>query len=491
MRNTAVGRRGARTYRNRLASHLLFSEANFIMDLLGDLMQPLAARRRACCYAFLNLLFAIGVIHAASADERGDDASINGFPSPPETRRLAPEELNALLPKGFLTLFPPVEDTLLGDTGGWRSGIGKYGIGFSLFSSGYAGVNVLNGQRTPQRYDKQSFSVTAAVAGTLTLNLDRIFHIPNAQFLISAEWIGTTFNPVGPRAVNMNDLLYYQTFFNGKLGLQIGYLENDVNYANPLVGPTIITPPLGPLSIIPYEVGMSRRPFSSPGMNVEVKPDKRIYLKGGIQRSLNPQGPEVEHNQNPTGFRFRAPGDGWMVLGEAGYDTGLVAGERRCWIRGGGQYNWSSYLHFDTGRTGRGNWCAYLFADQQLTQPDPTIPLKGIYLGGTCAYASPEQNVFSQYYEGRIYGFGLFPTRELDQWEVSVDYNKWSSYAGRAVNRAGIKSYGDSTSVNVGYTARLRPGMYVGPVIAYLIHPAFTPRLHDALTVSFDFSLAL
>jgi porin len=174
--------------------------------------------------------------------------------TPPAIKRLSPEELDALLPKGFLVPFPPYEDTLLGDTAGWRSWIGKYGLGLDLFSDSYIGVNTLNGTRTPQSYDKQSFSATATVSGVLTLNLENIFHIRNAQLLMSAQWLGTSFNPVGPRALNMNDLLYYQGFFNGKLGLQIGYLENDVNYANPLTGPTIITPPLGPLSIIPYEV---------------------------------------------------------------------------------------------------------------------------------------------------------------------------------------------------------------------------------------------
>ena len=141
----------------------------------------------------------------------------------------------------------------------------------------------------------------------------------------------------------------------------------------------------------------------------------------------------------------------------------------------------------------RGNWCAYLFADHQFTftQPDSRIPIKGIYVGGTCAYAPPKQNVFSQYYEARIYGFGLFPTRDLDQWEVSVDYNKWSSYASRAVNSLGATSYGDSTAVNIGYTARLRPGLYFGPVVSYIKHPAFTPRLNDALAVSLTLSFAL
>jgi hypothetical protein len=40
----------------------------------------------------------------------------------------------------------------------------------------------------------------------------------------------------------------------------------------------------------------------------------------------------VEHNQNATGLGLPAPGDGWMVLGEVGYDTGLVPGELRTLI---------------------------------------------------------------------------------------------------------------------------------------------------------------
>jgi hypothetical protein len=71
----------------------------------------------------------------------------------------------------------------------------------------------------------------------------------------------------------------------------------------------------------------------------------------------------------PLVLGLRAPGDGRMVFGEVGYDTGLVPGELRNGITGfggGGQYNWSSYIHFDTGHADRGNWCAYLFADHQF-----------------------------------------------------------------------------------------------------------------------------
>jgi porin len=438
-----------------------------------------------------GLLFTLSGILATSMEAMSPNDQPDSTLGPTAIERLSPKELDALLPRGFLVSFPPYEDTLLDDIGGWRSWLGGYGIGVDLICGGYIGVNTLNGPRTPQSYDKQSFSATAAVAGAFTLDLEKILHIPNAQFLMSAEWIGTTFNPDGPRSFNMNDLLYYQSFFDGKLSFQIGFLENDVNYANSLVGPTIITPPLGRLSIIPYEIGMSRRPFSSPGVNVEFRPSRPIYIKSGLQRSLNPQGPDVEHNQNWNGFRFRSPGDGWMVLGEAGYDTEPVPGKLRTWIRGGGQYNWSNFTHFDTGREGRGNWCVYLFADQQLTQLDPRLPIKGIYVGGTCAYAPPKQDVFSQYYEARIYGFGLFPTRDLDQLEVSVDFNKFSSYASQAINRLGGNSYGDSTAVNIGYTARLRPGLYFGPVVSYIKHPAFTPRLNDALAVSLTLSFAL
>src|SRR6516225_8097141 len=130
-------------------------------DVCPQLSRRLSARPRTRCYVSLSLLFTLSVIDAASSRDMSSDVPADSPLSPPAIKRLSPDELDALLPKGFLVPFPPYEDTLLGDTAGWQSRIVKYGLGLDLFSDSYIGVNTLNGPRTPQSYDKQSFSATA------------------------------------------------------------------------------------------------------------------------------------------------------------------------------------------------------------------------------------------------------------------------------------------------------------------------------------------
>src|SRR5271165_3571848 len=116
-------------------------------DVCPQLSPRLAARPRTRCYVSLSLLFTLSGIDAAASRDMSSDVPPDSPLSPPAIKRLSPEELDALLPKGFLVSFPPCEDTLLGDTDGWRSWIGKYGIGLDLFSDSYIGVNTLNGTR--------------------------------------------------------------------------------------------------------------------------------------------------------------------------------------------------------------------------------------------------------------------------------------------------------------------------------------------------------
>lgn len=66
----------------------------------------------------------------------------------------------------------------------------------------------------------------------------------------------------------------------------------------------------------------------------------------------------------------------------------------------------------------------FILADQQVLQtaPSPFTAYQGLYVGASAMFAPNYFNAFTQYYEARVYGFGLIPGRPFDL--ASVVYNR-------------------------------------------------------------------
>ena len=69
-------------------------------------------------------------------------------------------------------------------------------------------------------------------------------------------------------------------------------------------------------------------------------------------------------------------------------------------------------------------------ADQQFVQLAPVEgqAARGWYAGVSAMYTPPEFNRFSQYYELRLYGIGLLPSRPSDVVSVVISRNVFSHY---------------------------------------------------------------
>lgn len=386
--------------------------------------------------------------------------------------------------KGFDIPFPKTADTMIRDIGGVRSALADIGVsflGYNMASFQYDIAQTAGHYRGPQLYNGQKLTRTASfLSAFMAINLGQ-YGIPGGQIQVTGGFGGNTFNRVdGPDAWRIGRFAYFQPLFGDSVELKFGILDNGQEFLGTNVGGNLATGNLGPLATIPYQVGLSYGGFGAPGVNAKWKAGRYLYTKIGIQRSLRPGGANAENPYNPDGFTFRTPGTSALIIDEIGWNRPPAPGSKSLWIRGGGIYNMTHYPRFRDGRP-VDNHALFLAADRQITQPDPGKPFRGLYLGATANYAPPAQNLYTQYYESRIYGLGLAKGRPFDLASLVINASLYSRAALRARLDPQAGRYHQTLSAVASYAYRLVPGLYLQPGLGVVVHPVYSPRFGTAV----------
>ena len=111
---------------------------------------------------------------------------------------------------------------------------------------------------------------------------------------------------------------------------------------------------------------------------------------------------------------------------------------------------------------------------------------RGVYAGVTAMYVPPELNRFSQYYELRVYGIGLLPSRPETFPSLVVSRNVFSHYLVMPLCSRAVLAHADSLSITGAYTAPIAPGVRFGIGLGYTDHPSpviYTPQTGSALDI--------
>ncbi|MFB9263021.1 carbohydrate porin [Bradyrhizobium erythrophlei] len=379
--------------------------------------------------------------------------------------------------KGMWLNIPGPADTIDQDKGGVRSALADVGIG-------YVGgtVNSLVNNQLPSaagtRVANQSYMGQNPTFGTVnfvivTYDLSR-FGIPDGQIIVGAEQQYWTWKPGGPDRLGINVIAYYQTFFDRKLELKMGYLRNQNEFAGTVVGGNAAASVLGPSSNILYQAGMSNNAAPTPALNLKYNFDDHLYNRLSIQRSLSPDGQYAQITENPTGLNWSTANAGILWLDEAGYKNKAAPGLPETWVRAGIGFNNSSFTNLEYPEQPRtnANSVYYFAADRQLWQSDVQgLAHRGIYGGFSVMYAPPDLNKVSQYYELRLYAKGLFDSRPSDQIAIVATNTVWSNFAVGSALAQGHLAHRDSTAISGTYTAHLAPGIYGSVGLTYINNP--------------------
>jgi porin len=384
--------------------------------------------------------------------------------------------------KGWNIPFFSFAGSLGQDIGGWRSNLAKYGIGFLIYDLGSFSANSLDvAHKDPsgnQRYWGQTPSFYNTGNIVITYDLSQ-YGVPDGQINFLYNFTNSTWNHYTPtRDGKLYRLAYYQSLFDRKVELSFGYMTNSTTFVGIYVGGQISNP-LGPSSTIPAELGLATSVAIAPTFWIKNNLTENLYNQFGVQRSISPTASAVYDDSliNPTGFNFDFPGAKALYIDEIGYKQNAATDRPYTWLRAGAIYNTSLYRNYKTGGQSD-NAGFYALADRQIWQMDPSRPRRGIYTGVSAMYAKPETNIITQYYEARVYAFGLFDARPNDMLSLVYQHNVISSYWADPINNTAPRtsSYARHAvnTITASYQVYLRPGLTFTGGMGYTDHPSTT-----------------
>jgi len=311
----------------------------------------------------------------------------------------------------FLTgLFAPSRATLLGDMGGLRTAIGRYGFSLNIVETSEVLGNVSGGIHRGFDYDGLT---------TMTLGLDtaKAFGWEGGSFNVSALQIHgrnlsadnlaslqTASGIEAERATRLWELWYQQEFLEGDASLKLGQQSIDQEFMTSQYSALFVNTVMGwpMVPSVDLFAGGPAYPLSSLGVRLKAQPAPALTLLGGVFNDNPPGGPFDDDSQlrgaekSGTAFNLNT---GALFIAEMQYTINqpamgeMTAPGQSTGLPGtyklGMWYDTARFpdQRFDnTGlsladpassgvaRTHSGNFSVYGVADQMVWRPDPDSP---------------------------------------------------------------------------------------------------------------------
>ena len=436
----------------------------------------------------LGRVLAIAILICSGMVSRAQDSDPGQ--AIPETPVLADHSIEDLNYLGGDAAMPPFSDSIIDVNSKYRQAMFRKGLAFRVITGANYTQNLLD---APVPADEQVYVGQRAFGASFAqpiLSSDlRQLHLHKAQLYMGAVANWVTWNPAGPKTIQLWALYFFKAFGEDRVELKAGYIANNMNFVGFFVGGSTATGTQGVYAVLPYEAGISYFPLTAPSVNVRVRGPRNSYLKTAAQRSIDPKGGPTEVERNHTGFRFIPHGDKLVLINEGGYLRDASADAHGAWTRAGYIYNTTEYTNQSNGQSEPGNYCTYALMDYQITQSNRAHPNHGLYVGGSFMTAPESKNPYSRYYELRLYKEAPFRSRPNDVLSALTSRTSYSSIVtdnfvsqGKTVWRAG-------TSLTGSYSLRASRGNYVSLGLSYVYGPAITPRVPSALTVLANWTL--
>ncbi|MDF3843469.1 carbohydrate porin [Pseudomonas citronellolis] len=398
-------------------------------------------------------------------------------------------KIDALAEHGQLTELPPPSESIIGDAGGLRSDLAEHGIGFNILSMSTFTNNYKHHDRhRPQAYIGERPTYSSNLVAGFTYDLGRL-GLDNGQFIFGVGSYYSSWDEVNPSSpFNFTRIAYYQSLWDKTVEIKIGVLPNDLEYIGPFTGGTLVGGTQGLQAVIPYQVGLSHAPVSSPAANLTLNLGN-FYNKFGVQRSISPDGMGAEIDRHLGELDLHADHAGALYIDELGYKRAATPGTPYAWLRAGYIYNTSDYTRFLSNERSDDNHAGYLLGDYQFHQFDSAIASRGLYAGFTWMSAPQDRNLFDLYYGLRLFAKGPLDSRPFDMLTLEYGYTSYSDDANTKLDRLHVSNADDSRSTTLAYNMRLAAGTYFRTGLSYVEKPAFSPDVKDALNLQASLTL--
>lgn len=431
---------------------------------------------RATLIVVAGLLLFTSVRSGAQTAEEAQQAAA------PAMSSSAGEGLNYL---GGDAAMPPIADSMIDIHSSFRQGLLQHGIAVRVVTQTQYAQNLLD---APVPVDNQAYVGQRAfelgmVQPLITADL-RQLHLHNTELYMGGVWNWVSWNPAGPKALQLWDLYLYKGFGEDRVQVKAGYISMSLDFIGLFVGGSTATGTQGVYAVLPYEAGMSYFPLTTPAATLRVRGPNRTYFKTGVQRSLDPAGGTTEVARNHSGFRFIPRGDKMLLLNEVGYLRNAAKDTHAAWLRGGYLYNTTGYKDLVTGENRSGNSCGFVLMDYQLRRSNLEHASHGLYAGASWMTAPERLNAYARYYEARLYKEAPFEKRADDLASVVASRTSYSSYFTDSLAARNKSVWRSGTTVTASYSAHASTGNYVSLAMTYMYGPAITPRVPNALKLT-------
>lgn len=379
---------------------------------------------------------------------------------------------------------PALADAVIPPHSAFRQALLKKGMAFRVVLQTTYSQNMLKAPVPPdqQVYVGQRAFESQMVQPIFTADLKQL-HLRDAQLYMGGVWNWVSWNPAGPKTLQLWDLYFYKAFGDNRVQMKAGYISMNLDFIGLFVGGSTATGAPGVYAVLPYEAGMSYFPLTTPGFTLRLKGPKHAYFKTAAQRSIDPQGGPTEVARNHTGFRFIPHGDKLLLINEAGYLRDASLTRHSAWFRSGYLYNTTGYTSAVTGRKESGNYCGYALMDYQMHSSNREHPGQGLYAGASFMTDPDTLDAYSRYYEARLYEEAPLRSRPDDILSLVASRTAYSRYFANQFVAQGSTVWRASTTVTGTYALRASPGNYWSLGLSYDYGPAISPRVPNALKV--------
>ncbi|MEK7678436.1 MAG: carbohydrate porin [Verrucomicrobiota bacterium] len=410
---------------------------------------------------------------------------------------------------------------LLGDLGGLRPALAKYGVDVAVEYTGEVMGNVAGGLARGTVYD-------GLLKAAVDVDLERLAAWRGARLHVSSlsphgrslseHYSGDLFtlsNIDAPDDPRLFELWFEQTFGKDYFSVRAGVLAADEEFAFTEQGSLFINGTCGWPTILALNVPSPAFPQGALGVRAAWHPSDAWHLQVALyDGDPNPLDADGQPS-NPHGVTY-ALNEGALILAECGYKwhQGSDAAHPPGLCKLGVWYHTAEFNHLyrddlgfaladpsSSGQPGQlsGNWGCYLTVEQILWREPKreTDSAEGLGAFMRLGAAPADRNPAQFYAEGGLTYVGLFPGREADALGLAVVYGQLSDQL-RALARAANQFSGSATPlpdfemvVELTYRFELRPGWSLQPGLECIIHPGGSPARDPAwvlgIRTHFDF----
>ena len=366
---------------------------------------------------------------------------------------------------------------LLGDMGGLRTDLGKYGISFNASDSENLLGNFAGGVKNG-----------ATLQGVLTLGLDvdtgKAFGLQGGTLHVTALQLhGRPLTPSyldnlnaangneGENATRLWELWYDQQFLNNKFDVKIGQQSIDNEFIGSTYSALFVNTMAGwPLipSVDLYGGGPAY-PLSSLGVRLQTEPTSNTTILAGVFDD-NPGGGGFDDDAQQLdhgGALFNLnTGALWIAEIQQSVKLGGLPGTYKF----GGWYDSATFPDQRFDEMHRGNYSLYGVVDQTVWQ-SKTDSSRNLNVFGRLMGAPSNQNLVSLSFNGGVTLAAPVPGRDNDSAGIDFGLGKVSDRAADADRDAGLKPRGTEELIELTYQAQITPWLVAQPDLQYIWTP--------------------